>query len=71
MVIPFPLPPPFLQSALALGVQDLDAHRRWGLRAFAMGIASFEYRVFLYAGDAWRESRATVKGESYGEVKPW
>lgn len=30
--------------------KDLDAHRRWGLRAFAMGIASFEYRVFLYAG---------------------
>ncbi|CAE7242769.1 Caltractin [Symbiodinium natans] len=30
--------------------KDIAAHRRWGLRSFAMGIASFVYRVMLILG---------------------
>ena len=63
MIIPFPPFPTWLAP------KDLESHRRWGLRAFAMGIASFEYRVFLYAGDAWRVGFAVAfyTGET---VKP-
>jgi hypothetical protein len=40
-----------------------------------MGIASFEYRVFLYAGDAWRVERGGFlhgwNGETHGETVRW
>eukprot|EP00928_Gymnodinium_smaydae_P077219 TRINITY_DN60451_c0_g1_i1.p1 TRINITY_DN60451_c0_g1~~TRINITY_DN60451_c0_g1_i1.p1 ORF type:complete len:137 (+),score=30.92 TRINITY_DN60451_c0_g1_i1:232-642(+) len=29
---------------------DIDAHKRWALRAFALGIASFLYRFWFLAG---------------------